>query len=80
MKTVQYFSDERLEKDKQLSPTQIAQFLEDFRQSHVENEVTKILISMRIEESLLNEFKKKCEHEGINMYQKKIRQLMKEWI
>lgn len=80
MKTLQFFTDENLEQNNKLTPTQIAQFLEDFRQSHTEIEDKKIAISIRMEQSLLENFKKKCKEDGIKNYQKKIRQLMKEYL
>lgn len=76
---VQYFSKEYIERCKELSPDQILQFLEDFRNLH-SNIIEKCqLISMKIEPSLLRAFKQKCQLLDIP-YQKQIKKLMKEWL
>ncbi len=76
---VQYFKEEDLETGKDLSPTQISKFLEDFRQSKLESIKENKLISMRVDNFLLEAFKRKCENEGVK-YQKKIRQLMQNYL
>lgn len=78
-KALQKFSDERLEQDKQLSPTQIAQFLEDFREQFSDSSNKSKLISIRVNERLLDAFKGECEKQNIK-YQKKIKELMLEWL
>ncbi|MFV0339742.1 MAG: hypothetical protein ACK5MA_03800 [Parachlamydiaceae bacterium] len=78
-KPVQYFTKEYLERSKKMTKEQIVQFLDDF-QNAMSGKVEKCrLISMKIEPSLLAAFKKKAELEGIP-YQKKIKQLMKNWL
>lgn len=76
---VQYFSKEYLERCKELSPDQILQFLEDFRNLHMNTREKCQLISMKIEPSLLQAFKQKCALSGVP-YQKQIKNLMKDWI
>ena len=60
-KPIQYFKEEDLKRNKKLSPTQISQFLEEFRQMQQEEVRENKLISMRIDNLLLNAFKEKCE-------------------
>jgi predicted DNA binding CopG/RHH family protein len=78
MKTVQYFSDEALERSKDLTPEQIIKFLDNFRKLHSAAKIkTKSkLISIKVPEDLLETFKLKAESEGIK-YQTKIKELMK---
>jgi predicted DNA binding CopG/RHH family protein len=78
MKTVQYFSDEALERSKDLSPEQIVKFLDNFRKLHstAKTKTKSKLISIKIPEDLLETFKLKAESEGIK-YQTKIKELMK---
>lgn len=78
---VQYFSDEYLDACKKMTPTQIARFLEDFRNmvgSQGDSSPQK-LISLRVPENLLKSFRNQCELEGIR-YQSKIKELMKQWV
>lgn len=78
-KPVQYFTKEYLKRCAELTPDQIIEFLENYR-NLVANVPEKCqLISMKIEPSLLNAFKQKASLEGIP-YQTKIKQLMREWI
>lgn len=78
-KALQTFSDERLEQDKSLTPTQIAQFLEDFRNQFHKHSKSSKLISLRINEDILSTFKDECAKNNIK-YQKKIKELMLEWL
>ena len=78
MKALQLFTEERLEQDKNLSPTQIAQFLEDFRLMHAGASKSK-LISIKIPENVLAVFRGRCEQLGVP-YQTQIKKLMKEWL
>jgi predicted DNA binding CopG/RHH family protein len=79
VKTIQYFSDEALERSKHLSSEQIIRFIENFRKLHSTQKMkTKSkLISIKIPEDLLETFKLKAESEGIK-YQTKIKKLMME--
>lgn len=81
-KTVQYFSDEYLEYCKKMTPAQIFQFLEDFRNLHGQASSPKIktkLISIKIPEDMLSTFKQLAKSEG-KPYQTLIKILMKDWI
>jgi predicted DNA binding CopG/RHH family protein len=77
-KTVQYFTDEYLQDSKRLSPTQVVSFLEDFRLLHSDPGKSK-LISIKIQERLLNVFRKKCELIGVP-YQTQIKKLMADYL
>lgn len=78
-KGVQYFTKEYIERCKELTPEQIIEFLENYREL-VANRPEKCKpISIRMEPSLLKTFKQKAELEGKN-YQTKIKELMKEWV
>lgn len=81
MKAIQQFSPEYLERCQQMSPEEIAQFLDQFRQIHAEKAkpAKSKLISMKVPEDLLATFKIQAELEGI-AYQTKIKQLMAEWL
>lgn len=57
-KALQMFSDEYLEYAKQLTPRQIVDFLEDFRQIAAAGQPQKSkLISMKVPQNLLDAFK-----------------------
>lgn len=78
-KTVQYFSKENLARCADLTPDQIIEFLENYRNLVGNTQEKCQLISLKIEPSLLKAFKQKAKLEGI-LYQTKIKQLMREWI
>lgn len=75
---VQYFSAEYLAQAGKLTPTQIARFLEDFRQLHSLNQQSK-LISIKVPEPLLAAFKARCQLENLK-YQTQIKNLMRAWL
>ena len=76
---VQYFTAEYLERCKKLTPDQILQFLEDFRQlSEIKHEKCTP-ISVRIDPSLLTAFKAKAKLCNVP-YQTQIKKLMREWV
>ena len=77
-KPVQYFSDEHLEHSKTLTPDQILEFLENFRQLH-EPAQQSTAISIRIPFPLLAAFRTKAEQQG-HRYQSRIKELMREWV
>ena len=82
MKPVQYFSDEYLAQCKDMTPEQIIQFLDDFRQLHGQQNKSRSrskLISLKVPENLLNIFKKQATLVG-TPYQTQIKILMKEWV
>ncbi len=78
MKTVQYFSDEYLERCRQATPEQILEFLENFRLMN-SSQVDSKLISMKVPQPLLDSFRRRCEFEGVR-YQSQIKVLMKDWL
>ena len=78
MKAVQYFSDEYLEQCKNMSPQQIAEFLESFRLMHQPATTTK-LISLKVQEPFLMAFREKCKLNNVK-YQTQIKSLMMEWL
>lgn len=79
MKALQIFTKEALDNSKSLTPTEVAQFLEDFRLLHENIDSKSKLISIRMPEHLLKSFKLKCKANSIP-YQAKIKELMKEWV
>ena len=80
MKAVQYFSDEYLEQCRDMTPDQIIQFLDDFRQLHGANNPSKSrLISIKVPENLLNAFKVQAARNGMP-YQTQIKALMRDWL
>jgi predicted DNA binding CopG/RHH family protein len=78
MRPVQYFSAEYLAQCKNMSAQDIAEFLEAFRLMQQPNEKSK-LISLKIPESLLMAFRKKCALAGVK-YQTQIKKIMKQWV
>ena len=80
MKSVQYFSMEYLERCASMRPEQIIQFLEDFRNLHSYDKSRRTkLISIKVQETLLQAFKSKAKLHGVR-YQTQIKRLMEEWI
>lgn len=94
-KAVQKFSDEYLERCAQMTPEQVAKFLDDFRKLHggrntpqpvvasakgVAKEKPKSkLISLKVPEDLLSVFKTRAALTN-TPYQTQIKVLMKEWL
>ena len=80
MRPVQYFTDEYLEDCKKMTHEQILQFLDNFRKLHGFKTSGKTkLISMKVEEDLLECFKQKCKQTN-TPYQSQIKALMHDWI
>jgi len=79
MKALQKFSDEYLERCKELTVEEKFDFIENFRLMHSEIHSPSKLISLKVQESLLNSFKQKAKLEGV-AYQTKIKELMKDWV
>lgn len=80
MKALQEFTDEYLEQCKKMSTEEILYFLESFRQMHGPQQSDKSkLISLKIPESLLDGFRKKCDLHGVR-YQTQIKELMRAWL
>lgn len=78
-KPIQYFNKEYVERCRELTPDQILEFLENFRNLMSENCEKCQLISLKIEPSLLNAFKFKSKLCGV-AYQTQIKKLMKNWL
>lgn len=76
---VQYFTKEYLERCKGMTPDQIIEFLENYRLLVSEVPEKCQLISLKIEPSLLNAFKRKANLENIP-YQTMIKKLMRNWL
>lgn len=61
-----------------MSPDEIVQFLEDFRKLQIPHDKSR-LISIKVPETLLRTFRKKCELEN-KKYQTQIKKLMAAWL
>ena len=79
MKAVQRFSDEYLDRCRDMTPDQILQFLEDFRRLHGSEPIRSKLIIMKVPTDLLGSFKSKAALAG-TPYQTQIKVLMKAWV
>ena len=78
VKALQYFSDEYLEQSKKLSTGEIIEFLESFRELQAAPGASKA-ISVKIPESLLKAFRKRCAMRDVK-YQTQIKILMQKWV
>lgn len=76
---VQRFSDEYLERCRDLSPEDIVRFLDDFRKLHAAANTRSRLISLKVPESLLAAFRTKARLNDVP-YQTQIKNLMRAWI
>jgi len=76
-RAVQFFTDEYLEKCKELSPDQIIEFLEGFRELSCERAEKCQSISLKIEPSLLNLLKYKAKLDGIP-YQTLLKRILRK--
>ncbi len=80
MKPIQFFSDEYLERSREMTPDQIIRFLDDFRQLHATPRGSKSkLISLKVPNNLLETFKAKARLNNVP-YQTQIKELMKAWL
>ena len=79
MRPVQKFSDEYLERCRELTHDEIVRFLDDFRRIHGKIPSQSRLISMKVPEDLLAAFKAKSRLCGIP-YQTQIKKLMTAWL
>lgn len=85
MRPMQKFTEEYLQECKKFSSDEIVKYLEGFRaltsahaQATQKSDRSK-LISVRIEERLLDTFRKKAGEEGIK-YQTKLKELMRSYV
>lgn len=77
---VQYFTDEYLQYCRNLSPDQIVEFLEQFREvAQAGLRSPSKLISIKVPENLLSAFKFKAQARG-QPYQAVIKNLMRQWL
>ena len=80
MKTLQIFTPEYLEESRKMTTEQVFEFLEGFRQLAALGVKTPTrLISLRVEEPLLNSFKTKARLNGVR-YQTQIKKLMRKFV
>lgn len=79
MRPVQKFSDEYLDRCREMSPDEIVRFLDDFRRIHGKTNAKSRLISIKMPEDLLAAFKAKAKLENVR-YQTQIKNLMKAWL
>ena len=85
MRPVQYFTPEYLEQCRRMTPDQIIRFVEDFRRLHGglarpgPAGSRSRLISMKVQENLLDAFRTKARLHG-RPYQTKIKELMTAWV
>ena len=79
MKAVQRFTDEYLDRCREMSPDQIVQFLDDFRRLHGSRPSPSKLISMKVPIDLLQAFKAKAALAEVR-YQTQIKRLMRAWV
>jgi hypothetical protein len=78
MKPVQYFDDDYLERCKDVKTEAILEYLENFRLMNSPS-VSSKLISIKMPESLLSSFRRKCELENVKS-QTQIKRLMEQWL
>lgn len=80
MRPVQYFTPEYLEQCRRMSITDRLNFLEDFRKLQDRRAPAKSrLISMRIDEVLLDRFKEKAKSLGLP-YQTLLKKLVRDYL
>ncbi len=79
MKTVQRFSDEYLERCREMSDDDIVRFLDDFRRVHGNKRSESRLISMKVPVDLLAAFKAHARLCNVP-YQTQIKKLMVAWL
>lgn len=79
MKTLQFFSKEYLDRCAGMTPDQILEFIENYRELMAHKPEKCQLISLKIEPSLLQAFKDKAKLSGVR-YQSQIKELMRNWL
>ncbi len=79
MKAVQKFSDEYLERCREMSHDDIVRFLDDFRRVHGTTRSESRLISMKVPVDLLAAFKANARLHNVP-YQTQIKKLMVAWL
>jgi hypothetical protein len=76
---VQYFSDEYLERCREMSPDEVVEFLDNFRLLHGGEPLASRLISLKVPQALLDAFRQGCRLSGVR-YQTQIKRLMCDWL
>lgn len=76
---VQRFSDEYLQRCRELSAVDIVRFLDDFKRIHGNRQSRSRLISLKVPEPLLAAFRTKARLGGVR-YQTQIKNLMRQWL
>lgn len=76
---VQRFSDEYLERCRELSPEDIVRLMEDFRRLRGAATSRSRLISLKVPEPLLAAFRAKARLHGVP-YQTQIKNVMQAWL
>jgi uncharacterized protein (DUF4415 family) len=77
---LQYFTVDYLEQCSKMKPEQILEFLDSFRLLHGGGKpAPSRLISMKVEQPLLDAFRNRCTIEG-TPYQTQIKKIMREWL
>ena len=78
-RAVQLFSDDYLEHCKSMAPSQIVNFLDNFRRLHSSKPSKRRLISLRVSEPVLIAVKLKAKTLGVP-YQTQIHRLLEDWV
>lgn len=79
-KALQIFTDEYLERCRELTTEQIVNFLEQFRQvAYAGQKTHSKQISLKVPEDLLEAFKFNARLQG-RLYQSVIKDLMRDWL
>lgn len=76
---LQTFSDDYLQRCRDLSPMDIVRYLDDFKRIHGQVESRSRLISLKVPEPLLAAFKTRARLRGVR-YQTQIKILMRQWL
>jgi predicted DNA binding CopG/RHH family protein len=79
MKAVQKFTDEYLERCREMSHEEIVRFLDDFRRLHGSGRARSKLISIKVPEDLLGAFKARARLCNVP-YQTQMKKLMVDWL
>lgn len=78
--SLQTFTKEYIDWSRGLTPTQRAQFVEDFMRLAQSKPAGKSkLISLKVPQDLLHLFRLACDAEGV-AYQTQIKNLMRQWL
>ncbi len=76
---IQTFSKDYLDQIKNITPSQAAEFVENYQKMIHSVEVKRKPISIRVPENILKNFKLKARSNGL-AYQTQIIELMRKWV